>query len=59
VITDYDAANDAMEFTGISFSDLTIAQTGSDVLIEYGTGDQVLVTDAGIDMFNEPEFLFV
>lgn len=58
VITDYDAANDALEFIGINFSDLTITQTGSDVLIEYGTGDQVLVTDAGIDMFNEPEFLF-
>ncbi len=59
VVTDYDAANDALEFIGINFSDLTITQTGSDVLIEYGTGDQVLVTGAGIDMFNEPEFLFV
>ncbi len=59
LITDYEAANDALEFTGISFIDLTITQTGSDVLIEYGTGDQVTVAGALVADFVETEFLFV
>ncbi len=58
IITDYDAANDALEFTGISFIDLTITQIGSDVLIEYGTGDQVTVTSSLVTDFGETEFLF-
>ena len=57
-ITDYNAANDTLEFTGISFADLTITQDGSDVVIEYGTGDQVIVENSLIANFNEPEFLF-
>jgi len=57
-ITDYNAANDTLEFTGISFADLTITQVGSDVLIEYGTSDQLIVENSVIANFNEPEFLF-
>ncbi len=57
-ITDYNAANDTLEFTGISFADLTITQDGSDVVIEYGTSDQVIVENSVIANFNEPEFLF-
>jgi len=58
-ITDYDAANDTLEFAGLNFCDLTITQSGSDVLIEYGAGDQVIVENAVTSNFLEPEFLFV
>ena len=58
VITDYDATNDALEFTGLGFSDLTITQTGSDVLIEYGTGDQLTVTGSLVADFVVDEFVF-
>jgi len=57
-ITDYNAANDTLEFTGIGFTDLTITQVGSDVLIEYGASDQLIVENSVIANFNEPEFLF-
>lgn len=57
-ITDYDAANDTLEFVGLSFSDLTISQTGNDVLIEYGTGDQITVAGTLVADFVETEFLF-
>lgn len=59
LITDYNAANDALEFTGINFSNLTITQSGSDILIEYGTGDQLTIQNAVTTSFLEPEFLFV
>ncbi len=57
-ITDYNAANDTLEFTGISFADLTISQVGNDVLIEYGTNDQLIIENSVIANFNETEFLF-
>jgi RTX calcium-binding nonapeptide repeat (4 copies) len=57
-ITDYSDADDAIQFTGIQFIDLTIVQNGNDVDIAYGSGDVVKVLSANAADFTEAELLF-
>ncbi|MCW3784200.1 hypothetical protein OM960_21955 [Defluviimonas sp. CAU 1641] len=58
-IGDYDVLNDLIEFSGIQFSDLIVTQNGSDVTIDYGSGDMITVLNASAGDFTEPEFRFV
>jgi len=58
-ILDYNAAHDTIQFTGLLYSDLTISQSGSSVLIEYGSGDLLILENVSLADFGEPEFLFV
>jgi len=57
-ISGYDVADDAIQFNGLQFVDLTITQNGTDVDIAYGSGDLVKVLAANAADFTEPELTF-
>ena len=58
-LLDYNVADDEIVFEGgIVFGDLTISQSGADVIIAYGA-DQITIENATAGDFISDEFLFL
>jgi len=60
LITDFESGIDHISFynTGLSFSDLTIAQDGDDVVISVLAGDSIRLSGASVSDIDESDFTF-
>lgn len=58
-ITDFVDGSDLIEFAGLTFADLTITQSGSSTLIDYGVSDSLLLLGIASTALTQSDFVFV
>jgi Ca2+-binding RTX toxin-like protein len=58
-ITDFVDGTDLIEFAGLTFADLTISQSGSNTLIDYGASDSLLLLALDHNVLTQSDFVFV
>lgn len=60
VVTDFDAAGEMLDLsaTGLTYASLTLTQSGSDTLIEDGSGNSILLQSVSTSGISQADFVF-